>query len=881
MYAKIIEFGIFFLLIYSPLAFGGVAQHSVALIEVVSGLLVLVWLVGGGFHRRGSSISPFFPRTLWGILGVLLTWILIQFLPVPTVIVKYLSPSAYALYVEAAAQIHVPLPSFLPLSVCSYATKTEFYKFVAYAAIFLLVIHVVRTPRQVHRFIYLIITMGFLEAFYGLLQYLSGQHQIYSFQTTRWVHGTFVNQNHFAGYMELTIPLALGMLLTRFETPVFSRSDHPSFSSQNKYAKTIFLLAIVLLMVCALFLSGSRGGIFSFLCGMSGFLALIMIRRQLRRWGIMLLVFLGMVIIITLITNSPLIERRLRPLQELASNPSLHLRWELWRSALRIFQDYPIVGSGLGAYSHLGSRYRTFLSDLHFMYPENEYLQLLAETGLIGFTLFLLFGVIFFFRVVAIWRRRRSRWVIAIVAGGLSAMVSVLCHSATDFNLHIPSNALLFSVIAALIFVTIHLHAPEEKTILKDSHLPYHHQISVPQNLRGRYRRSLLLLFPLFYLWQVAVTYYAFHHYQRAQQIIQKSEDESLHSISANSIFFHLQQALQYDHNHPEYAYTLANVFYNASQIPQNSAEFRETALHEAEKWFREAILCDPANPWLYYQLGRLSHQRGDCSYWKNPFLREHPASCPPAQFFLHTLRNAPGNLYLRKEISRWFYNYDAEIGLRFIQALRTTRAQEKIANPYVIRQLAQFLYEMQMDDASDQEFAHFLKTRTQKCQFNILTQDLSDANILELGNDDGIPDWYAPLVSESERVKKEICLPESLDEYRYAALKVFMGTGGKRHFLTHLTIDDQHIATYTHTLPQQANWHEIPFDLTLLRGKSKINVYIRVEEASADGNFLRIGGDQQTPTTCSSLNFYQFGDLSSEKGNQYGEFLIRLVLKK
>jgi hypothetical protein len=107
------------------------------------------------------------------------------------------------------------------------------------------------------------------------------------------------------------------------------------------------------------------------------------------------------------------------------------------------------------------------------------------------------------------------------------------------------------------------------------------------------------------------------------------------------------------------------------------------------------------------------------------------------------------------------------------------------------------------------------------------------------------------------------------------------MNNGGNRHFSVQVSIDDHQIAEYQRTVPRAANWHEIPFDITLLRGKTKITVYIRVLGASKAGNYLQIGGDQDTPTTHSVFNVQTTNDLSPEEGVQTGEYMIRLVLRE
>jgi O-antigen ligase len=161
---------------------------------------------------------------------------------------------------------------------------------------------------------------------------------------------------------------------------------------------------------------------------------------------------------IAMILGYDLIVQRLQALTHLENVHSLQFRLKVWQGAFGMFQDFPVWGAGLGTFSSLFPSYQTFISDLFISYTENDYLQALTEMGIIGGILGLWTGCLYFYTTLNAWKKKHSRWSIVIVAGGISAMVSLLIHSWVDFNLHIPSNTLLFSVIAALNVVAVHSH---------------------------------------------------------------------------------------------------------------------------------------------------------------------------------------------------------------------------------------------------------------------------------------------------------------------------------------------------------------------------------------------------------------------------------------
>src|SRR4030042_255197 len=115
---------------------------------------------------------------------------------------------------------------------------------------------------------------------------------------------------------------------------------------------------------------------------------------------------------------------------------------------------------------------------------------------------------------------------------------------------------------------------------------------------------------------------------------------------------------------------------------------------------------------------------------------------------------------------------------------------------------------------------------------------------------------------------------------YQSAAVKLFAKRVGNDSFTIRLSIDDQVLTFPAGTIPMIWRWHEIPVDISRLRGKAAVTLYIRANGASENG-YLQIAGDQDTPTRYSMLNFQQTNDLSSEEGAQRGEYVIRFILKK
>ena len=479
---KIIESGLIFLLVFTPLAFGTVHTGPITIMEFVVLLLFLVWmfkmLLGGDEesfrkNQEDNSRPSCFPFNLkdnilfWPVLFFLVL-IIFQLLPLPPKILKVISPETYNIYAQ-----YLPfewphssegfISNWKTLSVYPYATKTGFFKVLTYAIIFFLIIDNIKTKKQIDRFVKVIMFMGFSLALFGIIQKLTWNEGIYWFWKSKYggaPFGPYINRNHFAGYMEMAAALTFGFLISKLYGYRAS-SQYRSFSKkiaeyEKVIAKTGLLIFISVIMISALFLSLSRGWIISFLISMVFFgLGLNFIKRKeseregkKRVWIFLTILFLLIVSLDWLGIDQ--VTKRFDTFRDISIDSSYKERLGLWRDTLKTSKDFPALGTGLDTFSYIYPKYKTVDVQLRFLYPENDYVQLLSETGVLGFTTALSFLGLFFVKVLKRWNERHDLYVKGVVLGGLVGVVALLNHSFTDFNLHIPANAVLFTVIIAL-----------------------------------------------------------------------------------------------------------------------------------------------------------------------------------------------------------------------------------------------------------------------------------------------------------------------------------------------------------------------------------------------------------------------------------------------
>lgn len=307
----------------------------------------------------------------------------------------------------------------------------------------------VDTPHRLHVMVRTIMIFGFLLAIFGLTQSFISPTKVYGMrelnQSTAF--GPFINRHHFAGYMELTISLPLGLLLA---------------GSIDKEKRLLYLF-VAGLMGVALVMTSSRGGIIS-LVGEIVFLVIVTAiwksqgereRRRVRSsWlkGAAARVALAAALIVGLFAGVILLGGEFslnRFIDSVNTDDPTTGRAHFWSVTLDMIKANPVVGTGLGAYGVIYTRYDTRNGLYRLEQAHNDYLQVFSDAGVVGGALAFTFVVILFFRGFA---RAKSRddFRRGVALAALGGCFAVLIHSFFDFTLHTTSNALLFLVLAAL-----------------------------------------------------------------------------------------------------------------------------------------------------------------------------------------------------------------------------------------------------------------------------------------------------------------------------------------------------------------------------------------------------------------------------------------------
>ena len=320
-----------------------------------------------------------------------------------------------------------------------------------------------RAARGIFSFLLL---AGGTEALYGLSQLLSEPDPIgYRFQI-HGITGTFVNHNHFAGLINMTLPLATGVLLASFGRRRSNRS--PSFES---YAWTWLVLLFCSFMGLATLLSLSRGGVLTLLSTLAfmGLLLTVNRRRSSARglpgrvvWLLPLTV-LGLGLAVGL----DALKQNFESFSESTEN-----RLGIYADSLQLIGDHPVLGVGPGMYRWRFRPYQTSHHEFRYDHAHNDYLETAADWGAPTAILFWIFVVWRFTCACRRFLASDDPWRQGLAFGCAGAIFSILIHSLVDFNLQIPANLAIFCAILGLAWSLEQPHAAAQSPVAQGEWRP-------------------------------------------------------------------------------------------------------------------------------------------------------------------------------------------------------------------------------------------------------------------------------------------------------------------------------------------------------------------------------------------------------------------------
>jgi O-antigen ligase len=404
------------LLVLAPIPYGAVESWSTALWEIWVFTTMILW---GVLVVKEGQLNITSNPLIWPMLALLIVAI-VQSLPLVDGERGTISYSSYATF-QAATKLFA--------SLCFFILFATF----------------VNTDERRNFAVKVIIVVCVLIALVGI-----GQSYIGKMLWQRGAYGPFVNRNHFAGFLEMGVGLVGGLIIGR---------------SVRREVMAVYV-SCALAMCAGIVLSASRGGALALVATVI-FLAIVAIpsfissrsEARQKRFGIIIRSAGAMVLGIAAIFGSLFLVGSEGLVQNIAQSQNesenellvseRYSRRDIWSATSQMIKDHPWLGVGLGAYQFAYTRYDRSSGLQRVEQAHNDYLQILADAGLIGGLIALVFLILLFARgfSAAQVRDRRRR---SIVLGALAGCFAIAVHSFVEFNLQITSNAQLFLALAVL-----------------------------------------------------------------------------------------------------------------------------------------------------------------------------------------------------------------------------------------------------------------------------------------------------------------------------------------------------------------------------------------------------------------------------------------------
>jgi len=376
-----------------------------------------------------------------------------QLVPLPAATINAISPEESSVVAQLDLRVQLDPASARPLTIDPARTRRGLLVVASLAA---LIVGAARLFSIVGAAgtAWAIVVLGVLLALTGIVQRPLFTGKIYGFWTPLQggaaPFGPFVNKNHFAGWMLMAIPVAIGLLCNDVSRGL--RGVRPAWRervlwlSSPQASRLLLLMGAAAVMTLSLFLTMSRSGI------AAGALAIACVvfdsRRDVARAKkiVALAIVSALLVLVIWWIGLGTIGSRFS-----SGNPrDVGGRTLVWKDAIDVARNYPIAGTGLNTYDVAMIFYQRFNRPVRYFQAHNDYLQLAAEGGLL-LTVPSAIAIVVFVRAV---RRRfaqeRSASAYWIRRGAVVGLIAIALQEIVEFSLQMPGNAFLFAVLCAI-----------------------------------------------------------------------------------------------------------------------------------------------------------------------------------------------------------------------------------------------------------------------------------------------------------------------------------------------------------------------------------------------------------------------------------------------
>ncbi len=553
------RFFLVLLVVSSPWPFGSVAPRAAS--TLAAALLVLsggYWAVR--FLQRRSAILPH--GWAWIVSG--LAFVAIQNVPLPSTLTAAVGPGAARAYAPLGTELDAP-SEWHPISIEPFRTEWSLLQLLSLACAFHLANRLFRKSAERNFLAGGLAAVGVALSLFAVYQkarfgaVLYGRVPVESGTP----FGPFVNHNHFAGYVEATVLVALGAAIGL---------------SRRASALSFLLAGSSVLIGIGHLLSHSRGGILALGAGLATLAWLT--HREARKSRSLLLAGGALVVAVFLIVLAPSsLFQRFASFGDAADDDSVRFRIQLWSDSLGLWASSPAVGTGFGTYAAAIPPFRSGPDEIRAEFAESDWIQLLCEGGLMAIGIAAILVGSSLRSGLREARAESSAAKRGVLYGAAAAAVALAVHGLVDFNFRIPSNALLFAVVLGVV-------------------APAGPKLSWNGGRLARFSATLLLaalalggaLRTLSLGWSDELN-------RRVNPLLARPEE-----------FTSLIQALGSSRSrvpgNPDTSYLLGRLYNEEAYRSRDEARYRELRLEQAGAAFRESLRRAPARGRTWFELG-------------------------------------------------------------------------------------------------------------------------------------------------------------------------------------------------------------------------------------------------------------------------------------
>ncbi len=592
-------------LVISVIFFGAVHAYAYSLVflSIFTASLFLIRKNITKDIRTGKYAYRYLKTNLDLFFYLFLAYLLYQTILLPEIIVRVISPEALAVGKMARSPVsgfEQAKSAWFALSPYEYPVRQSFIRLVSYWLLFRCLVETLNTRERINAAVAVILILGSFEAMYGLIETYSGHAYILWFKKGEHVKdlsGTYINRNHFAGFMGMGLLLAAGFagalveqkkkrgkVRTEWKKSLRTKISE-LFSKDRVYAKKILVISSGIIMGAGLILSASRGGMISAAIAMFLMGLMFLFKKEHRRKGLLLL---AMFLVTFIYAYSMGIDYSLKRFNHISGDYETRERYAL--KTYEIFEDYKITGAGIGNFQYLYPRYQSSEDKKqYFLFAHNDWLQFAAEAGIAGFVL-LITGVSFYiFFTTRLWKARNNSYSICLGAVPFAVLAAMGIHSYSDFNLHIPANFMMMVSIAAIGYSALNL---EKRYHTENVRYRY---INLDLNRKGIF---LLLLFAGVILWSGI---WSFRHLA-AESLCNTVSNSTLNRERYPSLE-KIRAAITWDGRNAEYRFRLAEKLIIARN-EESDDKSRNEYLVKIIDALENAVRLNPFNSEYHLRLG-------------------------------------------------------------------------------------------------------------------------------------------------------------------------------------------------------------------------------------------------------------------------------------